>query len=376
MNENDSLRIKPAFDLMDNIERQRRFLQGLGSVHIDLTSKLAKELTIASDAIAAFQMNPGFKTFLANIEQMSDANARFGKELARTLAPLQGGIAEIQKNFASQLELHTLTMQDVKFAVDHSWLREMESITKQIADMARINFAIPEIALLHWPAKALMDRTQILEDCVLNTVALETFHAAAIPTDAIVPTERLALATDFVFEHAEVVRRLPPRLPIVESGNQEQGEHRKEEIGSKLDVALRQIDLRLVELRHTAWRNLTDGVAGARLGMTGIREILEEVLRTFAPDSAVEATEAWRNRDDLKITRPTRRMRLAYVLGEERTAEAEAVLQFDQSIRRTQKFVHTFADDVEIVRVQMTHSEAWIHLLLHFGMQRSRSSPS
>src|SRR6266566_8650068 len=176
MNENDSLRIKPAFDLMDNIERQRRFLQGLGSVHIDLTSKLAKELTIASDAIAAFQMNPGFKTFLANIEQMSDANARFGKELARTLAPLQGGIAEIQKNFASQLELHTLTMQDVKFAVDHSWLREMESITKQIADMARINFAIPEIALLHWPAKALMDRTQILEDCVLNTVALETFH--------------------------------------------------------------------------------------------------------------------------------------------------------------------------------------------------------
>ncbi len=375
MNENDSLR-KHAFDLIDNTERQRRFLQGVGSFQLDLSSQFAKELAIASGAIAAFQMNPGFKAFLANIEQVSDANARFGKELALTLAPLHGGIAEIQKNFAEQLELHRRAMQDIKFTVDQNWLHEMESVTKQLAETARINFAIPEIALLHWPARVLMDRTQMLEDCVLNTVALETFHAAAIPIDAMMPTERLALATDFVSEHAEVVRLLPPRLPNIETGSRDQREHRKEEIGSRLDIALRHVDLRLVELRHAAWRNLADGVAGARLGMTGIREILEEVLRTFAPDSAVEATEAWRNRGDQKITKPTRRMRLAYVLGEERADEAEAVLQFDQSIRRTQKFVHTFADDVEMVRVQMTHSEAWIHLVLHFGIQRSRSNPS
>jgi hypothetical protein len=375
MNENDSLR-KHALDVIDNTERQRRFLQGLGGFQVGLSSQLAKELAIASEAIATFRMNPGFKSFLADIESMSVANARFGKELARTLAPLHGGIAELQANFGSQLELRTRAMQDLKLTVDHNWLREIESISRQIGETARINFAIPEIAVLHWPNKALLDRTELLEDCVLNTIALETFHAAAIPTGAVVPTERLTLAIDFVSEHSEVVRHLPPRLPDVESGKLEQREHRKEEIGSKLDVALSQIDLRLVELRHAAWHNLTGGVAGARLGMTGIREILEEVLRRFAPESAVEATEAWRNRDDLKITRPTRRMRLAYVLGEERAAEAEAMLQFDQSIRRTQKFVHTFADDVEMVRVQMTHSEAWIHLVLHFGMQRSRLNPS
>jgi predicted pPIWI-associating nuclease len=375
MNGNDSLR-KHAFDLIDNTERQRRFLQGLGSFQVDFPSQLAKQLAIASEAVAAFQMNPGFKAFLADIEQISVANAGFSKELARTLAPLHGGIAEIQANFASQLELHRRAIQDMKFAVDRSWFIDMESLTTRMAEMSRINFAIPEIALLHWPAKALLDRTQVLEDCVFNTAALGTFHAAAIPTDAIVRTDRLALATDFVFEHAEVVRRLPPRLPTTESSNGEGQGHRNEEIGAKLEAALRSIDLRLFELRKKAWLNVDGSVAGARLGMAGIRELFDEVLRIVAPDCNVEAMPAWQNRTDQDIKKPTRQIRLAYVLGEERAAEADAMMQFDKSIKRTQKFVHTFADDIELVRAQMTHLEVWIHLLLHYGIQRSRSNPS
>ena|SRR5437660_5499163 len=131
MNENDWLRIKHS--VMHNTEKQHRFLEGLGNVRLALTSHWAKELAIASDAIAAFQMDLGFKAFLANIEH----------------------------------------------------------------------------------------RTEILKDCVLNTVALETFHAAAIPADAKVATERLALATDFVSEHANVVRRLRP--------NRERGRRLKRE---------------------------------------------------------------------------------------------------------------------------------------------------
>ncbi len=187
---------------------------------------------------------------------------------------------------------------------------------------------------------------------------------------------KAARETEFVFGHAEVVRRLPPRLPNAESSEQEGQEHRKEEIGAKLELPLRSIDQRLFELRQKAWRNVDGSVVGARLGMAGIRELLDEILRIFAPECDVETMPAWQDRTDRNITRPTRQIRLAYVLGEARAAEADALFQFDKSIKRTQKFVHTFADDVELVRAQMTHLEIWIHLLLHYGMQRSRSKPS
>ncbi len=70
------------------------------------------------------------------------------------------------------------------------------------------------------------------------------------------------------------------------------------------------------------------------------------------------------------ITQPTRRMRLEYVLGEERACEADTLLQFSESVNRTQKFVHAFADDAELVRVQMAHLEIWIYLLLLYSKER------
>jgi hypothetical protein len=129
------------------------------------------------------------------------------------------------------------------------------------------------------------------------------------------------------------------------------------------------LDQRLVELRRQAWRNVSGGVAGARLAMSGIREIFTEVLHALAPDADVQASEIWQSRADRGTNRPTRRMRLLYVMGEA-TPELEAAFQFDESIRRTQKFVHTFAEDAELVRVQMADLENWIYLLLMFAKRR------
>jgi len=57
-------------------------------------------------------------------------------------------------------------------------------------------------------------RAPLLEDAVLNTAALEKLHGAAIVPKAPVSPDYLAAAGQFVFNHAEVVRRLPPTLPV------------------------------------------------------------------------------------------------------------------------------------------------------------------
>jgi hypothetical protein len=277
-------------------------------------------------------------------------------------------------HFASQLDSNRRALDVLRLA-DQNWLRDFESVTAEIGQMARTNFTIPETAILHWPSKVLASRAPLLEDCVLNTAALEKFHAAAIVPDATVSLDRLAIASQFVFDHAEVVRRLPPRLPVPDSVERaEDGKrHRDEEIGGKLELALRHFDERLLDLRRQAWRNLVDGgIAGARLGMAGIRELFTDILHALAPDAEVKATVVWQARPK-NITQPTRRMRLEYVLGEKRASEADTLLQFSEGVNRTQKFVHAFADDAELVRVQMAQLEIWIYLLLLHSKERSRS---
>jgi Asp-tRNA(Asn)/Glu-tRNA(Gln) amidotransferase A subunit family amidase len=107
----------------------------------------------------------------------------------------------------------------------------------------------------------------------------------------------------------------------------------------------------------------------------GLRLALDVDLGCYAVDSEVEATPIWQERPDKNnITRPTRRMRLVYVLGSEKASQADAMLQFSDSVNRTQKFVHTFADDPELVRVQMAQMETWIYLLLLFEKSRAVSA--
>jgi Predicted pPIWI-associating nuclease len=398
MKEPDSiLRVQAELDLMSNAERQLWFTQAemarilkqtremeilvpksalaLAQFSIDLASSpLVKELTLASHAIAAFQMSPEFRAFQANAGRIAEVTASVGMELARTLAPLRTTVAEIGVHFASQLDSHRRALDVLRLA-DQNWLRDFDSVTAEIAEMARVNFTIPETAVFYWPGKVLASRALLLEDCVLNTAALEKFHAAAILPDAKVSPDRLGVASQFVFDHAEVIRRLPPRLPVPEGGKRagDHRQHRDEEIGGKLELALRHFDERLLELRRQAWRNLAGGgIAGARLAMTGIRELFTDILHALAPDAEVKATVMWQARPK-NITQPTRRMRLEYVLGEERACEADTLLQFSESVNRTQKFVHAFADDAELVRVQMAHMEIWIYLLLLYRKERSRS---
>jgi hypothetical protein len=149
-----------------------------------------------------------------------------------------------------------------------------------LAEVAKVNFALPEQALLHWSAKAVAERAPLLDDCIRNMAALELLHCAAIvPTAAVFP-DHLAVANQFVFDHAEVVRRLPPRLPEPQRSEKagEDGHHRDEEVGTKLEIALREFDPRSVELRRQAWRNVSGGIPGARLAMAGIREIFTDIL--------------------------------------------------------------------------------------------------
>jgi len=394
MKEWDSiLRLQTELDLMGNAQRQLRFAQPelerflkqtrameimapksaltIEKFPIDLgLSPLVKELNLASRAIAAFQASSDFRAFQANAARISEVTASIAMEFAHTLVPLRTAVAEIGVHFASQLDSHRLALDALRLA-DQKWLRDYKSVTDQIAEMARINFTIPETAVLHWPGKVLARRASLIEDCVLNTVALEKFHAVAILQNATVFPDRLAVASHFVFDHVEVVRRLPPRLPIPEGGERagDGKQHRDEEIGEKLELALSHFDERLLELRRQAWRNLGGGIAGARLAMAGIRELFTDILHALAPDAEVKATVMWQARPK-NITQPTRRMRLEYVLGEERACEADTLLQFSESVNRTQKFVHAFADDAELVRVQMAHLEIWIYLLLLYSKER------
>lgn len=107
--------------------------------------------------------------------------------------------------------------------------------------------------------------------------------------------------------------------------------------------------------------------------MAGIRELFTDILHALAPDAEVKTTAIWQARPK-NIAQPTRRMRLDYVLGEERAGEADTLLQFSESVNRTQKFVHTFADDPELVRIQMAQLEIWIYLLLLHSKERSRAN--
>ncbi len=293
-------------------------------------------------------------------------------ENARLFSGLRIAIEEAKSYVVQYTEAQRMAVSLVQVA-SQQWARDFAATSELLAEAAKVNFALPEQALLHWSPKAVAARAPLLDDCIRNMAALEVFHSAALVPTAVVFPDHLAVANQFVFDHAEVVRRLPPRLPESQGSEKagEDGHHRDEEVGSKLEFVLGQFDTRFIELRRQAWRNVSGGIPGARLAMAGIREIFTDILHALSPDAEVMKTAMWQNRPDQKDTRVTRSMRLAYVVGEAKAAELDAAFQFDESVRRTQKFVHTFAEDPELVRVQMAQLENWIYLLLHFSRHRS-----
>lgn len=296
-------------------------------------------------------------------------------ENARLFGGLRTAIQEGKSFLAVHMESHRMALGTLE-AINQQWVREFASASALLTEAAKVNFVLPEQALLLWSAKTVALRAPLLDDCIRNTAALEVLHSAAISPSAVLFPDHLTIAGQFVVDHAELVRRLPPPLPEPQRTEQagEGGRHRDEEVGTKLERTLGELDNRFVELRRQAWRNVSGGIPGARLAMAGIREIFTDILHTLSPDAEVKKTAIWQNRPDQKDPQVTRRMRLVYVVGEAKAAELDAAFQFDESVRRTQKFVHRFAEDAELVRVQMAQLENWIYLLLHFAKSRSGSN--
>lgn len=316
----------------------RESMLGLEKFSVDLAaSPFFKELSVASSAISAFRGMPGFRALQADATRISEVAAGIGRDLALTLAPIRSAVAEIQLGFTTQLDANRQVLERLKLGHE-SWFRDFEPVAVDIAKIAHINFTIPESALLQWSSDALTDRTALLKDCMLNTAALQEFYAAATLPEATVSADQLVVASQFVLDHAEVVRHLPPRLDVREDEmTADDKKHRDEEIGAKLELALRDFDARLLDLRRQAWRNLAGGdVSGARLGMAGIRELFTDVLHALAPDAEVKMTARWLARSK-EVTHPTRRMRLDYVLGDETASGADTLLQFSESVNRTQR---------------------------------------
>ena len=326
-------------------------------------SSLVRDIERASVVLYEFATSDRMANLVAKASLLLEETERRAAKYAALIETISASATRFADQFYFVLNANQRAIQGA-LAAQNQQFEAYQSATSALAELARRNYSIPEEALRHWTSEAFHARRLMVEDCVRNTSALEAFHSA-IKSPASAQIQNLGVATTFVADHARIVRRLPPA--IASDGTEDypaDASYQDEEIGSKLELALKVIDIRLLDLRRSAWGNLGSGVAGARLGMAGMRELFDEVLRRFAPESAIENTAEWMSRKVDQVARPTRRMRIAYILGEERADEADAIFQFEKSNKRTQKYVHTFADDVSLVRVQMANLEALIYLLV------------
>lgn len=229
--------------------------------------------------------------------------------------------------------------------------------------LEKMAVGLPKLALQDWPGEIVRERFGLIEDSLRNVAALQELQSTGLLT-SIVP-ERIQVAGDFVWNHGRFVRELPPRLPEPEEAEAE----RSEELGPRLESKLSELDPRLAELRRQAWKNLANGKAGARLASHGVREILSELLHTFAPDEEVKKTEIRTGRKDEKLAKPTRRMRFEYIVGPG-AADLAAVIQFDESVTHGNQYAHIFAEEIEVVRAYLGQLEACIYLIITYGLDR------
>jgi len=176
----------------------------------------------------------------------------------------------------------------------------------QSAIIAGLSATIPDLTKMYWPEKLLLERMSLVEDSVWNARALEALREEMLQPIPRIGTETIAnikAATQFVEGHVQLVRALPPRIPVDKEEVLETLETRNQEIGAKLESELERLGSRYVELRRIAWRNFKfNNVAGARVAMAGIRELYSEVMRTLATDDEVMKTDIWLRRKPGKET--------------------------------------------------------------------------
>jgi hypothetical protein len=268
---------------------------------------------------------------------------------------------QISADFLKSSEKYALLWRDA--LPDPTFQKMFEGSIGRFESLERMAVSLPKLALQDWPGTIVWERFGLIEDSLRNVAALQDINSTGLLT-SIVP-ERIQVAGDFVWNHAKFVRELPPRLPEPEESEPETSE----ELGPRLDSKLSELDPRLAELRREAWKNLANGKAGARLAAHGVREVLSELLRTFAPDEDVKNTEIWTGRKDEKLAKPTRRMRFEYIVGPG-AADLAAVIQFDESVTHGNKYAHIFAEEIEVVRAYLGQLEACIYLIITYGLER------
>jgi hypothetical protein len=281
---------------------------------------------------------------------------------------VQVGILETAKLWEKELANSHGLLDEASLRWDAGWRDGFRSLTA----IESFGAAVPKLAVTGWPIELVSERIGLIEHSFKNVSALQLLEGSAIASGLTATSgESLTAAGQLVFSHGDLLRRMPPSLPInhgADAGHSDFG-HRNEEVGAKLESLLPTVDPRLLDLRRQSWRKLAEGVAGARLAMLGLREVFSEVLRRFAPDDEITNSDAWKGRIGNGPPRPTRRERITFLMGSDAPA-LEAVLQFNESIEFSNKFSHTFADDPESVRVRMAQLENWIYMILLYARKR------
>ncbi len=141
-------------------------------------------------------------------------------------------------------------------------------------------------------------------------------------------------------------------------------------LGPILDKELGRIDPRFVKLRRSARKIMTEhGSAGLLLASHGIRELFDQVLRALVSDDEIKASGLWLNREDLTLNKPTRRMRIEFLVGPHRE-KLETVLTFGSSLKKVQGFAHSFPEDEKRVNAYLSELENYIYLMLVYSSRR------
>lgn len=335
---------------------------------IDSTESIARALQqIGEQSRLAAEMFPLHSVQIALDSLRSPIPSNIGVNLAAFTSHL-----ESVRKLTETLALRTDTPLLGQLTLDGQWRNALEGLELNIGKIEALNLEVPQLALEGWPIETIGSRLALIEDSIKNVAALREVQAIAAldATDIPLGVERIGASGELVWNHGLFVRSIPPALPRAErptAGN------RSEELPSKLESKLREVDPHLVDLRSQAWKNFANGKSGARLAAHGIREVFSEVLRRFAPEDQVKKSEVWERRLNKDEERITRRMRFEYIVGPNAEGLA-AVLQFDESVTEANKFAHIFADNVELVRAHLAQLEACIYLMLTFALETENSS--
>jgi hypothetical protein len=363
-------------------------------VHADFSQAFA-EVKVPRELIQSLGANLKLAREAADFTQ-AFADVKVPRELIQSLGPnlklaREAAVALIQwqASLESVTRTYSRTATQIAAAIHEStqkWYEsfaatEMLATIKHFCDMSdaisRIAVALPQAALQGWSPAILSERLGLVESALKNAEAYQTLRHASVAK--LVPNyspsieiQKLAVAGLFVYDHDRFIRSLPPAIP---SENQFSGEekeicHRGEQVCSKLEAQLFELDRRLFQLWRRSWESIGKGdPASARLAAHGMRELYDEVLRKLAPDEEMERTDIWLNRIDRSLKRPTRRMRITYIVGDA-IEQVDGVVEFGESLSEAQKFAHTFPENPEVVRVYMSELANCIYLLIVYAGSR------